>query len=146
MQRLNWRNGYTMTIKKLAWENSWHFATQALVSPRKSRNSILMTCHYPDLGSDSDWLCRYGNLLQPIRCSNKILAVTRQRYWIFCACYPEVISRETGGATRNVGCFLKLSRDLRLVAFFFFVSDQFRFVGNCPPTPPLSHHFALSEK
>ena len=22
----------------------------------------------------------------------------------------------------------------------------FRFLGNCPPTPPLSHHFALSEK
>ena len=25
-------------------------------------------------------------------------------------------------------------------------ADQFRFLGNCPPTPPLSHHFALSEK
>ena len=25
-------------------------------------------------------------------------------------------------------------------------SDQLRFPGNCPPTPPLSHHFALSEK
>ena len=25
-------------------------------------------------------------------------------------------------------------------------SDQFRFLGNCPHTPPLSHHFALSEK
>ena len=24
--------------------------------------------------------------------------------------------------------------------------EQFRFLGNCPPTPPLSHHFALSEK
>ena len=24
--------------------------------------------------------------------------------------------------------------------------DQFRFLGNCPPTPPLSTHFALSEK
>ena len=26
------------------------------------------------------------------------------------------------------------------------ISDQFRFVINCPPTRPLSHHFALSEK
>ena len=25
-------------------------------------------------------------------------------------------------------------------------ADQFRFLGNCAPTPPLSHHFALSEK
>ena len=24
--------------------------------------------------------------------------------------------------------------------------DQFRFLGNYPPTPSLSHHFALSEK
>ena len=25
-------------------------------------------------------------------------------------------------------------------------TGQFRFLGNCPPTPPLSHHFALSQK
>ena len=25
-----------------------------------------MTCHYPDLGSASDWSCRLGNLIQPI--------------------------------------------------------------------------------
>ena len=24
--------------------------------------------------------------------------------------------------------------------------DQLRFMRNCPPTPPLSQHFALSEK
>ena len=24
-------------------------------------------------------------------------------------------------------------------------SDQFRFLGNCPPTPPLTQHFAPSE-
>ena len=24
--------------------------------------------------------------------------------------------------------------------------DEFRFLGNCPPTPPLSQHYALSEK
>ena len=34
---------------------------------KKCRNSTLMTCHYPDLGSASDWLCCKGNLLQPIR-------------------------------------------------------------------------------
>ena len=25
-------------------------------------------------------------------------------------------------------------------------ADKFRFLGNCPPTPPLSQHFALSER
>ena len=31
------------------------------------RNSILMTRHYQDLGSASNWSCRVGNLIQPIR-------------------------------------------------------------------------------
>ena len=26
------------------------------------------------------------------------------------------------------------------------IMDQFRFLGNCPPTPPLAQHFAPSEK
>ena len=26
------------------------------------------------------------------------------------------------------------------------ISNEFRFLGNCPPTPPLIQHFALSEK
>ena len=30
--------------------------------------------------------------------------------------------------------------------FFRKQSDQFRFSGNCPPTPPLSQHFGLSKK
>ena len=30
--------------------------------------------------------------------------------------------------------------------FFRKQSDQFRFLGNCPPTPPLSQHFGLSKK
>ena len=30
---------------------------------KERRNSILMTCHYPDLGSASDWSCRVGNLI-----------------------------------------------------------------------------------
>ena len=31
------------------------------------KNSILITCHYPDLRSASDWSSREGNLLQPIK-------------------------------------------------------------------------------
>ena len=46
----------------IAWENSRHLATLPLVSPpndiwkNKRRNSILITGHYPDLGSASDCL------------------------------------------------------------------------------------------
>jgi len=41
------------------------------------RNSILMTNHYPDLGSVSDWSCCMENLLQPIRRTTQIWVVTR---------------------------------------------------------------------
>ena len=34
----------------------------------------------------------------------------------------------------------------QLNAFFLKYSDQFRFLGNCPPTPPLRQHFGLSKK
>ena len=48
------------------------------------RNSILslMTCHYPDLGTASDWSCRLWNLLQPIRSITQIWVVTRHQYGI----------------------------------------------------------------
>ena len=46
------------------------------------RNSILMTCHYPDLGSASDWSCRVGNLFQPITSTTQIWVVTRHQYGI----------------------------------------------------------------
>ena len=43
------------------------------------RNSMLMTCHYPDLSSASDWSCHVRNLLQPIRSTNQIWVVPRHR-------------------------------------------------------------------
>ena len=52
------------------WEKSRHLATLPLVFPpndvweMSAKNPILMTRHYPDLGSASDWSCRVGNLIQ----------------------------------------------------------------------------------
>ena len=46
------------------------------------RDSILMTSHYPDLGSTSDRCYRQGNLLQPIRSTAQIWVVTRHQYGI----------------------------------------------------------------
>ena len=46
------------------------------------RNSILMTCHQPDLGSATDWSCRVGNLLQPIRSTTQIWVEMRHQYGI----------------------------------------------------------------
>ena len=43
---------------------------------------MLMTRHYPDLGSASDWVCNVGNLLQPSRSTAQIWVVTRHHYEI----------------------------------------------------------------
>ena len=36
--------------------------------------------------------------------------------------------------------FLKLTSSVTITLFYM---DQFRFLGNCPPTPPLSQHHHL---
>ena len=46
------------------------------------RNSILVTRHYPDMGSASDWSCRVANLIQPVRSSTQIWVVRRHQYEI----------------------------------------------------------------
>ena len=43
---------------------------------------MLMTRHYPDLGSASDWVCNVGNLLQPSTSTTQIWVVTRHQYRI----------------------------------------------------------------
>ena len=63
-------------------ENSRHFATPPLVSPRRlrneRRNSILMTCHYhSNPCSASDWSCLEGN-----RSITQICVMTRHQYGI----------------------------------------------------------------
>ena len=89
-----------------------------------------MTCRLPDLVSASDWLCRVGNLLPPIRSTIQIWIV-----WNFCARSSEVISLKPVVVSRNVGCFIRHSywpherkrpiwiRDcnLNVLVFFFFL-------------------------
>ena len=48
----------------------------------KRRNSILMTRHYPDLGSASDWLNQISHAARPIRSTTHIWVVTRHQYGI----------------------------------------------------------------
>ena len=46
------------------------------------RNFILMTRHYPDLGSASDWLNQISHAARPIRSTTQIWVVTRHQYGI----------------------------------------------------------------
>ena len=53
----------------------WHLRNE-------HRNSILMTCHYPDLGSASDWLNQISHAVWSIRSTTQIWVVMRHRYGI----------------------------------------------------------------
>ena len=67
------------------------------------RNSILMTRHYPDLGSTSDWLNQISYAARPIRSPNQIWVVTRHQYGISALVSQTSIDGETSGnnALRN---------------------------------------------
>ena len=83
------------------------------------RNSILMTRHYlyPDLSSASDWSCRVGNLLQPIRSTPQIWVVTRHQYGISGPFLRRHFARKPEVGSLNVGCFLRLILERFRVTF-----------------------------
>ena len=72
------------------------------------RNSILMMCHYPNLGGASDWSRHVRNLIQPIRSTTQIRVVSRHQYGISALVCQTSFRGKTVVASRNVGCFLRL--------------------------------------
>ena len=63
-----------------------------------------MTHNYPDLFRATDWSCRVGNLLQPIRNSTQIWVVTRQ-YGISALLTQTSFRWETGGGVAKCRLF-----------------------------------------
>ena len=66
------------------------------------RNSMLMTCHYLDLGSASDWLKQSPLAAPPIKSTTQICVVTLHQYGIS-AVFPRKSFRG-----KSVSCFFKL--------------------------------------
>ena len=86
-------------------ENSEHFATPPLVNfPAKlrlrneRRNFILMTPHYQDLDSSSDWLKQISHAARPNRSTTQIWVVTRHQYGI-----SALVSQTSFGGKSVVG-------------------------------------------
>ena len=71
------------------------------------RNSMLMTRHYPDVGSASDWLKQTSHAARPIRSTTQIRVVTRHQYGI--SALTAFLGRHFAGksvvASRNVSFF-----------------------------------------
>ena len=67
----------------------------------KHRNSILTTCHYPDLGSASGWFNQISHVARLIRSMTQIWVVMRHQYGISAL----VSQMSFGGET--IGSFAK---------------------------------------
>ena len=68
------------------------------------RNSILVTRHDPDLFSTSDWSCREGMFLQPIRSTIQIWVVVRHQYGISALAPQWSFRGETSGGVASMRC------------------------------------------
>ena len=101
-------NKNTISTSLLTWENGRHLATLSLV-PRhlrnERRNSILMTRHYPDLGSSSDWLNQISHEARPIRSTTQIWVVTCRQYGISALVSQTSLGGETSGSVAKYRLF-----------------------------------------
>ena len=69
------------------------------------RNSILMTLHYSDLSSASDWLNQISHTARPIRSTTLIWVVTRHQYGISAPVSQTSFGGETSGSVAKCWLF-----------------------------------------
>ena len=73
------------------------------------RNSIMMTRHYSDLGSASDWLKQISHAARPIKSTTQIWVVTRHQYGISALVFQTSFRGETVGAVAKCRLFSQAS-------------------------------------
>ena len=104
--RVIFRNTKNLLIRAyiLAWQNSWHFAAPTLASPpydlwetSTETPLILMTCHYLELGSASDWLKQISHSGTTSQKHHPDPGSGASSVLNFCAHYSDFIRRETSG-------------------------------------------------
>ena len=79
----------------------------------KGKNSILMTHHYPDLDSASDWLKQISHVARPIKGTTQIFVVTRHQNGISALVSQTSFRGETSGSV--VKCRLFSHAGLKLL-------------------------------
>ena len=85
------------------------------------KNSILMTRHYPDLGSASDWSCRLVNLIQLIRSTTQIWVVSSHQYGISALVSRTSFGGETSGSVAKSRLFSQAIRFCTTFHIFFLL-------------------------
>ena len=69
-----------------------------------------MTCHYPDLGSASDWLQQIYHSARPIRSTTQIWVVKRHQYGISALVSQASFRGETSGGVVKCQLFSQASK------------------------------------
>ena len=83
------------------------------------RNSILMTRHYPDLGSASDWLNQIYQVARPIRSTTQSWVLMRHQYGISALVFQTSFCGETSADVTKCRRFLRLVVSQGRVAMSF---------------------------
>ena len=132
------------------WPENWQstFRDTTAGFPRNDAwetSCILMTRHYPDLGSASNWSCCKGNLLQPIRSTTLIWVLTCHQYRISSLVSHTSFRRATSGGvathTQNAPVELwrkfqtNFIRDTKHNNFYVFAGIALKLESVCPIRP-----------
>ena len=67
-----------------------HWFPREMTSEQASANSILMTCRYPDVSSDFDWLKQISLAAQQLRTTIHIWVATRHHYRVCARCFDAI--------------------------------------------------------
>ena len=86
----------------------YHWFPHQMTSEKQRRKSILMTRHYPDLGSVFDWLNQISHSSRVIRSTNQIWVVTRYQYGISALFLRRHLAGKQVAVSPNVGCYVRL--------------------------------------
>ena len=84
--------------------------------PRRQerRDSILMTCHYPDLGSSANWFKQISLAARPIRSAIHFWVVACHQNGISALVLqtprPHFAGKPVEPASQTIGCFLRLTK------------------------------------
>ena len=80
-----------------------------------------MKCHYPDLGSASDWLKQVSHAARSIKSTTQIFVVTRHQHGIFAYVSQTSFRGKTSGGVSLGGlgrvCATEMYRSIRHVEF-----------------------------
>ena len=95
-----------------------------MTSEKRAPKFHTVTCHYPDLGSASDWSCRVGNLIQPIRRTAQIWVVTHHHGISVCVCQTSLILMGKPVVLSITKCplFSQANLAVRFIILYIFLS------------------------